>query len=407
MANAESSSVQHRETSRTFDLPTVYQAYLLGDNSAEWDAAVELYHRLTPGQISTPLRRLLDCRTRARFVRNQDTGRVRVRSNWCRNRWCPLCAAAKARTVAASTATWVRDTKAPKFLTLTLQHSTAPLADQLTALRKFFVAWKKLSPMSRDIRGGLWFLQVTHNSDTDEWHPHLHCIIDAEFIPQKLLSKKWLQITHTSKILDIRPVKNIKMATRYVSRYVSRPCSLATLPTEALLQLHDAFVGKRLAGTWGTARGIQLTYNRPDASGTWHTIGDWEMVIRLCQSDERARSILLAWQSHEPLAPDITFVDPWSDPSSIRENPQSRSPPKLRQLCLPDGNPGYSEDNPSRKPLSPPESTGKERPEFPAQKPAANAPLYAGECAVDAPLTPGECPGNGRGMPGEWRGNAR
>lgn len=188
--------------------------------------------------------------------------------------------------------------------------------------------------MARAIHGGVWFLQVTWNAETEQWHPHLHCVLDADYVDQRILSRKWLQVTHTSKIVDIRKVNRRSEVSRYVCRYVSRPCELAPLPLPRREELFWAFQGRRLAGTWGSARKLRLTYNPPDPVGTWRTVGSWALVWGLASTDVRAATILSAWLNRTPLAADVTLYDVFNDADGLPAEVQPEPPPSPIQEVL-------------------------------------------------------------------------
>lgn len=53
---------------------------------------------------------------------------------------------------------------------------------------------------------------------------HLHIIVDADYIPQSVLSSLWLQITGNSKVVDIRQVNldDISQVDSYLAKYISK-----------------------------------------------------------------------------------------------------------------------------------------------------------------------------------------
>jgi hypothetical protein len=245
---------------------------------------------------------LLDsCRRRAWFVRHKETGQVRVVSNACRLRWCPLCSRAHQNLIEHNVKDWLKEAKQPKFLTLTLKHTEAQLAHQVDNLYRFFLRFRRLKEIRKSLHGGVWFFQIKRSESDYLWHPHLHCIIDADYMPHALLSKLWLRTTIGSSVVDIRSVKDDDTIAEYVARYCARPSELKHLGQFDCYELISSMHGRRLCGTWGTAKSIQLTAKCDPDKLAWTRVGDWSYVINMLNDDENARKIFNAWRTNTPL----------------------------------------------------------------------------------------------------------
>lgn len=326
-----SSSVHTLETSDIGTLPSTYAAYLRSFNPAEFDATIRALSAYYGPDDPVHVNRVINCRAFSWFAVNTLTGHVRVFSNACRSRWCWHCARARAARIAANVRAWTRTIIRPKLLTLTLKHTTAPLDEQLTALYGFFRKLRYRRKFAALCPGGVWFCQITKSAD-DEWHPHLHCVLDAEFIPHATIKKLWMDITHGSDIVDIRGMKSPDLAAAYVARYVARPANMADYTTDDQLQIIEAFNHRRLVGTWGTAKAADLTgkpeFNRSD----WAYIGSWQQVtVDACSNPLLARAVR-AWMDNSPLDPGEI---PGLIPSEMEQNPHEIEPdPPPQQLVL-------------------------------------------------------------------------
>lgn len=301
-------------------------------DTKEYEASVDLYRQLDPDPDAKVHGQLKNCSNRAYFSRHEETGRVIITANHCKLRWCPLCARSRAGQVAATIRPWVQTAAGPKLLTLTLVHSSAPLADQLTRLVASFAKLRGRAPFRQAWRGGIWFIQVTWKPKTQQWHPHIHVLLDGEYVTQYTIRKHWLKITLTSKIVDIRKIKSALDSCLTVTRYVARPMNLQDLGDTERLELHAAFSGRRLAGTFGTARKLQLLRPPTFDRAMWKRVGGWFWVTSLAGSDERAFAILLAYESRTPLAPHISLYDAWKDEDGLPKELDPIPPPKQGKL---------------------------------------------------------------------------
>lgn len=302
-----SSSLEHIETSQQKLPPDSFHAYKVSFDPLEYAMTALAYVDFDKIDGTQKAEQLESCRRRAWFVRNRETGVVRVVSNACRLRWCPLCSRAHQNLIEHNVKDWLKETKQPKFLTLTLKHSDAPLAHQVDSLYKFFVKFRRLNEIKKTIKGGIWFFQIKKSEKDDLWHPHIHCVIDSDFIRQSVLSKLWLKTTASSSVVDIRQIKDTDSVSEYVARYCARPATLKPLGQFDVFELIAALHGRRLCGTWGTGRAVQLTMKSEPDKLAWQSIGHWSTVIRNMKYDENARKIFNAWKNNTPLESGVSM----------------------------------------------------------------------------------------------------
>lgn len=289
------------ETTALSRPPQTYRDYCQSHCLAELIATREVYQSFDIPRSAARLDLFDSCRSYAWFARNKLTGLVRVLSSSCKLRWCPMCASTRRWFLTQQVAPWLMDCKKPKFLTLTLAHTNSPISSQIDYLYKCFRKLRNFKLLKDSIVGGIWFFQIKKSKADELWHPHLHCVIDSEYMDKFLLSAAWAQITKTSKIVDIKTVTSIDEMAKYVARYAARPSILSELDPTDRLSLVSALHGRRLVGTWGSGRSISLRPVKPPDSDDWVHVGNWQTVVGCLDSDYRARAIWRAYQTDTPL----------------------------------------------------------------------------------------------------------
>lgn len=299
--------VQPEETSRGWTTPNTYQTLLIREHASEFAAARRLYDVLDLQTNLSKLEILDSCRSDSWFIRHSLSGEVRIASNCCKLRWCPMCAKSRQNFITRQVSSWFLHARQPKLLTVTIRHTSAPLKTQVEFLYKSFQRLRKRKLLKDNIAGGVWFFQVKRSSDGLTWHPHIHCLIDSNYIPHKKLMSLWSEITVGSFVIDIRQIINTEKAVKHNARYCAKPCSLVDLDICEMLELFEAFNKRRLVGCFGTAKNIQLRPVKPPDSDQWENIGSWSYVVGLAGEDDRADAILLAWRTQKPLSQGITL----------------------------------------------------------------------------------------------------
>jgi len=306
----ESPFVHTIETKPPADPPYSYAEYLREAYPNEWPATYAAYEEWDAAHDTHRSSDLRNCRSFAWFKRSKITGKVRVHGSACHLRWCPLCAEAHAAFLGESVREWYNHALHPKLLTLTLKSADLPLADEINRLYINFNRLRNQAWFSSRIAGGIWFFQVTSNETTYQWHPHLHVLLDGEFLPHSELQARWLKLTGDSDIVDIRGCWSPQSASNHVARYATRPGALASVPDLLTQELLAALEGRRICGSWGSARSVRL--HRPAApdGGDWETLGSWQEVTQAVHTCPEARAIYLAWKCDIALGPGITMIRP-------------------------------------------------------------------------------------------------
>lgn len=203
------------------------------------------------------------------------TQKYRLRGTYCHNRHCEPCMRAKANLLAANLRSKLNDAKPHqfRFITLTLKHNAAPLADQI---RRLYASFKKLRTSKKwkeSQLGGVAILEVKWIEKTRRWHPHLHIIAEGSFLKKEWLVAEWHRITGDSMIVDIRDLKTHTDAAYYVAKYVSKgTTNNVWTDTDAAQEWICAMRGVRTAATYGTWRGFKLLEHAKD-EGDWRPVG--------------------------------------------------------------------------------------------------------------------------------------
>ncbi len=243
---------------------------------------------------------LWECGT---YLELDEQGRL-VKSNLCRERRCPLCQWRRSLRVYGQVQKMLQwlEPGGYKYLHLVLTipncraddlknqcdwlytRSTAMFSDRLFGKRD------QLGPIAhckRSFKGIVRALEVTYNSDTDLYHPHLHCLIavkssyftnPADYYSQEKLSVLWtgyaapnfgmkhgdLFVLHVKRVKDSE--KNNAVAE--VAKYAVKPfhCDLDIDGYKKILPvLNRALSGRRMLQIYGVfadaARALKIDLN--------------------------------------------------------------------------------------------------------------------------------------------------
>jgi len=150
------------------------------------------------------------------------------------------------------------------------------------------------------VTAGVGVIETTYNKQTQQWHLHLHLIIDGSFFPQKLLSKAWLEVTGDSPICDIRPVPDRRKAVAYMAEYVAKPVELHTWDDDVICEFADAMHGVRMVMTFGKAHKATVESAEPESESKATTFVTHTLTLKRLEragnaKAEFALNTLKAW----------------------------------------------------------------------------------------------------------------
>lgn len=243
--------------------------------------------------------------------------RYRIRCDRCHNRWCVPCATERHRVIARNLATWV-EKRVVRHLTLTVRGTPDLKAD----LDLLYTAWAKLrkkQPFCKAMAGGVYITELTRNSTTGCWHPHLHVLFEGAYIWKETIREAWRELTGGSFCIDIRILDGPKAAAHYVTSYLGKTVDAAIWQNgpafeEVICVLH----GRRMFGTFGTWKTLKLT--EVDDDLIWTPVAPLrDLLDRASGGDLEARRILASLRRTGDVRDNIDDRD--------------RAPPTLPTVC--------------------------------------------------------------------------
>lgn len=255
-----------------------FRGYLLRPRIKDYARALEIYADVDGSFGGKQSSRLQACRKFAWFVQHKVTNKLRVMSSRCKLRWCPICRDVSRMIVTKAVDEWLAVQEYPKMITLTLMHSDDPLQLQIKRLYDAFRKLRRRAYFQRLITGGVWFFQLKFNQRTEQWHPHIHCLVAGKFLPHARLKSLWHEITGDSYVVDIRPVKDLENASTEVARYATSPADISAVPLEQSLEIYHATKNRKICGSWGTAKKVTMKPTKQDDVDDWIKVADFFFV---------------------------------------------------------------------------------------------------------------------------------
>lgn len=259
-----------------------------------------------------------ECGARAWVLRSKDhDDRYKVASTTCRDRFCVPCADDRSAKIGRR----VRDripSSGISFLTLTLADNDVPLSELLDKLIRSFRRLRQWDRWKADVKGGVAFIEIKWNAKSDRWHPHIHAIMEADFLPQSLISAEWHRITKTSFVVDIRRPKNSETVIRYVTKYGSKPLNHSFVAdADRLDEAIRSLKGRHMCTAFGTWR--EWALHDDDEHEQWEPVDTLEnLIARASRGDPQALKIMEAINCTIPnsTTPEASPRPPPSDPPS-------------------------------------------------------------------------------------------
>lgn len=198
---------------------------------------------------------------------------------YCHDRFCYPCSRARSSKIAQNLSRQIGGSGC-RFLTLTLASDQTPLAKQIDRLYRSFRTLRADKWWTDNVSGGCAFLEITYNPERSEWHPHLHPIITGRFLPQDVLSRKWLAITGNSPIVHIKLVPDTDTVARYVSKYAAKCMDDSVFENrDKLSELLVALGGRRFCMTFGGWRGWKLMEHQPLDMTEFKPAGSLKQIV--------------------------------------------------------------------------------------------------------------------------------
>lgn len=178
------------------------------------------------------------------FLENENRDKRKLELGYfCKQRLCSGCAwrasIKAAQCVAAISAAMTEEHKIMLMITLTVPNCKG--YELKATMRKINSAWSKLlrrkryAPWADYIRK----MEITYNSQTNSYHPHLHCIVYVsagyfarQYIPHDQLLEDWRSVCQDASItqVDLRRCKHVREGTSAileVSKYAAKASDFA------------------------------------------------------------------------------------------------------------------------------------------------------------------------------------
>lgn len=183
--------------------------------------------------------RFRHCGAFASVRMDNETGHPYLDANTCKLRVCPACRKVLQYKTLARVLDFLYHHPADnwQFHTYTLRHSESPLTEQLDRLVHCFRLLRHRRLWKQRCGAGYAVIEITYHPagswspngrqrTTDEWHPHLHVLVQTTWLDWSLLHQDWREITTDSTQLDCANVTNLSHAARYVAKYLGKPPTL-------------------------------------------------------------------------------------------------------------------------------------------------------------------------------------
>lgn len=210
--------------------------------------------QLSPAVVS----RFKNCGSRAWVWRNKHDGRVAVRADYCRSRFCVRCAGRVAARARASISNLAEGTEC-RLVTLTIPHVRSDaLAVLIDRLLESFKALRRDEAWSSRVKGGAFVLEIKYNHNGGGWHPHLHIVCDASFLPVKQLQYAWERVAGGGDF-NVKRVWAERGVASYVAKYVTKAFDGSVFHhPDKVVECIKALRGRRTISTFGGWRGVDL-----------------------------------------------------------------------------------------------------------------------------------------------------
>jgi len=209
-----------------------------------------------------------------------------LRANFCRLRLCPMCNWRKSlkmfSQVSRISEELLKDKPSTKFLFLTLTIQNVTAENLILAMNAMNGAFRYLfdegktfamaEVVKKNLLGYLRAMEVTYNSRTNEYHPHLHVLLAVKpayfsrgYVPQARWQEMWARAMKLDYVpmVNVKAVKNVSAKViAEVAKYPTKTENVAQIGNEeqavmALTTLHCALKNRRLVTFGGCFREIQ------------------------------------------------------------------------------------------------------------------------------------------------------
>ncbi len=239
------------------------------------------------------------CGSHAWVLQSVDDPAVfKVACDRCRDRFCIPCARERSRHIASRVGDFASN-KDLRFITLTLRHTKRTIREDVDRLYAGFVKLRRQKLWSSTQKGGIAFLEIKRSSNRQDWHVHLHTIVEGREIEKFALSSAWHRITGDSFIVDVKWCHNPESAAWYAAKYSGKGIHGSCYEDEEVLaDAMRSIKGRRLVTKFGTWRELDLKAQTDESE--WRGVDSLRRLLaRSARGEKQAASILAQLRGDE------------------------------------------------------------------------------------------------------------
>ena len=178
----------------------------------------DLFEYLTGHMSESNLFNIFSCGSFISFFADETLEKKKVnKSNFCKNRFCPLCAWRKAKKDSLKISIllkYIQEELGYEFIFLTLTAPNVKGSDLSDEIKKYNENFKKLTKRKEVLKitkGYVRKLEVTYNQERDDYHPHFHVMIavnksyfkSRDYIKKKQWLELWKECMNDSSITQV------------------------------------------------------------------------------------------------------------------------------------------------------------------------------------------------------------
>lgn len=222
-----------------------------------------LFDLLTSHMSENSLFTIFNCGSFMSFFADETLEKKKMnKSNFCNNRFCPLCSWRKARKDSLKISIllkYIQEELGYEFIFLTL---TAPnvagsdLSDEIKKYNKSFKNLMQLKEVKKITKGYVRKLEVTYNQERNDYHPHFHVMIavnksyfkSRDYIKKRQWLELWKECMGDSSItqVDVRKMDTSDSnAIAEIAKYGAKDSDYM-ISQEVFDMFYKALKGKQL-----------------------------------------------------------------------------------------------------------------------------------------------------------------
>lgn len=263
--------------------------YVLDKTSDEFKS-VGLYDEAN--ELKRIANKMDDC-CRSPFIAiNRETSEIRIHEFRCKLRHCPYCGKLRAAQLCAKILPLIQKMDDVRRIDLTTKSNDDPIREQFRHIVKCFAELRKTDLWKAHYSKGFYSLEATHNNETDQWHPHIHIIVDGEYLKHARLKKLWHEITGDSTIIWLKRCATQSQAVYYVNKYVTKTQDPSLVPDHRIAEWALALKGMRFVNLFGGLRHDKINDEDERPKMNIHIYTPMSQLSNaICEGDKEAQEI--------------------------------------------------------------------------------------------------------------------